>query len=98
VKRQIAGRIVKPSETFLLLTGGSPAAELSGNQPQTIRFELRLASLKKVGGWKIVPAPFPGIIWISPEGILTKADIAQAWPDRTADELCIGVLLTEDGL
>jgi preprotein translocase subunit SecD len=82
-----------------LFTTSLSAAELSGNQPRTFRFEVRLASLEKVEGWESVPGPHSGnIIWISPEATLTNADVNQASPGRTSDDkLCVNLLLTEDG-
>jgi preprotein translocase subunit SecD len=85
----------------------SIAKELSGDQawkprygPGKHTFELRLASHEKVEGWERVLGPEPRFapLWISPEVALTDADIARAWPDRTAEgKPCVGFLLTEDG-
>jgi len=68
---------------------------LSGSQH---KFELRLASLKKVKGWESIPDDIQGTIWIAPEATLTNADVAQAQPGRTNnDKVCVNLLLTEDG-
>lgn len=78
------------------------AAELSGSQPRTYKFELRLASLKEVKGWesfrwKPVPGDVPGTVWISPEVSLTNADVAQAQPDWVNGKFSVALLLNEEG-
>ena len=82
-----------------LATATLTTAELSGAQPRTVRFEVRLASHEKVEGWERIPGPAPGkvTIWISSEAYLTNADVAQAWTDRMGNKYFVWVLLTEEG-
>ena len=83
-----------------LLAAALSALGLSQDLPRSVRFELRLASMEKVEGWERVPGPeWAGtIIWISPEAIVTNADVARAWLDHGGDgKPCVGILLTEDG-
>ena len=64
-----------------------------------IEFELRLASYKKVRGWEIgfLPEPWNNLVFISPEVVLTNADIARAWAEPVADGFGVGFMLTEEG-
>lgn len=85
-----------------LFTTTLAAAELSGSQPRTYTFELRLTSHEPVKGWesfrwKQVPGDVSGTIWISPEVILTKADVARAQPDWVNGKFSVALLLNEEG-
>ncbi len=81
------------------LTADFSSAGLSGDEAQTFEFELRLASMEEVEGWESVPGPAPmkPTIWISPQAILTNADVAQASPQLTGEGFNVGILLTEEG-
>lgn len=84
---------------MVLFTTALVAACLSGDEPRTIRFELRLASMEKVNEWNGFPGPGPlkAPVWISPEVILTNTDVAKAWVQNTGDKFEVGILLTEEG-
>jgi hypothetical protein len=84
----------------IIFTTALTAAGLSGYQTGKHKFELRLASHKKVEGWERAAGPGPGNtpVWISPEVALTNGDVARAWPDRAGENKpCVGVLFTEEG-
>jgi hypothetical protein len=82
-----------------LLTTTITAAELSGAQSWTHRFEVRLASHEPVKGWGSVPYPTSAeTIWISPEVTLTNTDVVLAELVRMPDDkVSVNLLLTEDG-
>ena len=50
-------------------------------------------------GWGIglLPEPWNSLVFISPEVVLTNADIARAWPQADADGFSVGFMLTEEG-
>jgi preprotein translocase subunit SecD len=84
----------------VIFTTALTAAGLSGAQTGKHTFEVRLASYEKVEGWEQVPWPGPEKtpLWISPEVVLTNADIARAYPDQTPEgKPCVGVVFTEEG-
>jgi preprotein translocase subunit SecD len=67
-----------------------------------IRFELRLASNEKVGGWEIglLPEPWDNLVFISPTVALTNRDIARAYPDpnyTSRNNPWVGMMLTDEG-
>jgi len=81
-----------------LFAAPAHAAEQPGQTPDPVAFEARLASLTEVAGWEGVPGPQPGqTIWIAPEPSLTNGDVARAWPEEMGGEVCVGLLLTEEG-
>lgn len=83
---------------FLGTAGPLFAAVLPGDEVAPVAFEARLASFEEVEGWQSAPGPKPGqTVWIAPEAALTNADVARAWPDRMGEEVCVGLLLTEEG-
>lgn len=75
------------------------AKRLSSGKSVKIKFQLRLASHKKVDGWERVPGPYwtKTDIWISPVATLTNADLTRAWPQADVDRFNVGFLLTEEG-
>lgn len=82
----------------LLSPAALTAAVLTEEEVKTIAFEARLASFEEVDGWERFSGPKPGqTLWISPETILTNAEVSKAWYEARGDEHTIGILLTEEG-
>lgn len=81
-----------------LFAAPAPAADQPAAPSAPVAFEARLASPTEVEGWERVPGPQPGqMIWIAPEPALTNTDVARAWPEEMNGEVCVGLLLTEEG-
>ena len=60
--------------------------------------EIRAASNTAIAGWRQMPAPGGGTVWVSPTTALTSADIARGEPRTDAKgERTVGVVFTEDG-
>lgn len=73
------------------------ASDLSDTYKDGVRFELRLASMEKVAGWKSVPSPWHQPVWLSSTISLCNSDVAQASAEQRGDTYSVSLRLTEEG-
>jgi preprotein translocase subunit SecD len=73
------------------------ASDLSGSYKDGVSFELRLASMEKVEGWKSVTTPWKQSVWISPAISLSNTDVAQASAEQRGAKYSVNLWFTEEG-
>ena len=73
------------------------AADPSETHKDGVRFELRLASMEKVDGWKSVTSSWRQPVWISPVISLNNSDVAEASAEQRGDKYSVSLRFTEEG-
>ncbi len=82
---------------FAIFSATLMASDLSETYKERVRFELRLASMEKVDGWKSVTTPWHQPVWISPEISLNNSDVAEAGVGQRGDKYSVSLRFTEEG-
>ena len=73
------------------------ASDLSETYKDGVRFELRLASMEKIDGWKSVTTPWNQPVWISSIISLSNSDVALAIAKQRGDTYSVSLRFTEEG-
>lgn len=74
------------------------STELSGNQSDTRKLEVRLASNEKVDSWeRVLSSEGTEALWVSPESVMTNDDVLLAEVSMMEEEYFVSILFTADG-
>ena len=82
---------------FILSSVTLMASDTPGSYKDGVRFELRLASMEKVDGWKSVMNSWDQPVWVSPTISLNNSDVAQASAEHMGDKYSVNLWFTEEG-
>lgn len=100
-KRSVQRCIFMKTVMIVMIFAMSSAILMAADWPETyndgIRFELCLASMEKVDGWKSMPNLWNQPVWISSIISLSNADVAKSGIVKRGDAHSVSLLLNEEG-